>query len=210
MNYYYDAIINFQDNYIHFYEWDSLDELLYIKKIMIFNVSHHIFSDIIENKIAVNKELLDIIHNKTKLKSNKYIPYACIFSDNKNALVVEFNNKGESICKSSLLLEDEINICEISYSAKTIDLKYNILEKDIIKNESVQAAKIKKYILLEVNKTYQEKNYSKLKFIFLSWFNYLEEDIDKIIEIICKELECDIGEREYKIYDLIKLSYNNV
>ena len=60
------------------------------------------------------------------------------------------------------------------------------------------------------NKCQEDKNYNKLKFIFLEWFNYLEDDPNNIIKLIKEKLKLPITNKELEIYKIIKLSYNNV
>lgn len=210
MNYYYDVMINLQDKYCQFYEWDITDNLMHIKKIIINHVDSTTYEDIYSNKIKVTSSFLESIYNKAKLKDNTLIPYMAIFCDTKNAMVIEFNEYGESISKSSLLLEDEINICELTYNVGKKTLDYEKLSPEGEKIETKQIERIKKLILLEINKAYEEENFSKLKFIFVEWFGYLEDDINKIINKMANKLEEEIGDAEYHIYDLIRLSYNNV
>lgn len=210
MNYYYDVLINLQDKYCQFYEWDVTDSLMHVKKIIINHIDSTTYEEIYSNKIKVASSFLESIYNKAKLKDNTLIPYMAIFCDTKNAMVIEFNEYGESISKSSLLLEDEINICELTYNVGKKTLDYEIIAHEGEKIETKQIERIKRLILLEINKTYEEQNFSKLKFIFVEWFGYLEDDINQIINKMANRLEEEIGDAEYHIYDLIRLSYNNV
>lgn len=210
MNYYYDTLINLQDNYRYFYEWDKNDYIEGVKKIYIVCVNSNTYEDLFKNIICVSNTFLEKIYNKCKLKNGKIIPYICIFSDTKNACIIEFDSNGKSISKSSLLLEDELNVCELAYSIDKEFFDYEILEKEKNKEMTIQEEQIKKLIVLEIKKCVEEKNYSKLKFIFLEWFNYLEEDIDLIIDKINETLLKPLTEKEFEIYNIIKLSYNNV
>ena len=66
-----------------------------------------------------------MIENKCKIKKNKNLLYAAIFSDGKHAIALEFNKDGIVINKSSLLLEDEILSTEImSYFNLIISIVY--------------------------------------------------------------------------------------
>ena len=68
MDYYYDVLLNFQERYCMFYEWDENDALDYVKKIPLLHVSAKAFEDLRQKKIKVEKEFLSAIENKTKLK----------------------------------------------------------------------------------------------------------------------------------------------
>lgn len=210
MNYYYDFLINLQDKYIYFYEWDNKDDIISLSKLIIIRVSSKVYEELFSNQVRVNKEFLDKVQNKGKMKNNKFIDYMCIFSDTKNAMVVEFDKEGNSIYKSSLLLDDELNICELAYSIDKTCVECEILKNEIFSSYTVQEEKIKQIIKLEINQCYKNNNLKKLKFLFVEWFNYLEKDIDKIIMKMNERLEDKITDKEYMIYNIIKTSYNNV
>lgn len=210
MDYYYDVLLNFQDSYSMFYEWDSEDNIDYIKKIPIMHVDAKMIIDLIAKKIKVEEEFLKNIENKTKLKGNIILKYVCIFSDGKNSLAVEFNEKGESLSKSSLILEDELNINEFMYNVALQKINYKIICEDHLNIETRQELKIKKILKLEIDSIYKKKEYSKLKYIYLEWFSYILPSIDEMYQNMLLKLESKLTEKEYHIYELIKLSYNNV
>ena len=122
MDYYYDVLLNFQDNYYMFYEWDEDDTIEYVKKIPLIHVDSKTILNMISKVLVVDKEFLKKIENKTKLKQNNYLKYTSIFSDGKNALALEFNDDGVVINKSSLILEDELSVNEFMYK-KCIKIK---------------------------------------------------------------------------------------
>jgi len=184
MNYYYDVLLNFQDEYYMFYEWDEQDSIEFIKKIPLFHVDTLMISDAISKIFEINMELLKQIENKTKLKQNKFLKYACIISDGKNSLALEFNEQGKIINKSSLTTEDELNINEFIYSISKSDINYNIIESCKKTKETRQELRVKKILKLEINDIYNKKNYSKLKYLYLEWFDEILNNIDDMY-IIC-------------------------
>ncbi len=210
MDYYYDVLLNFQDSYSMFYEWDSEDIIDYIKKIPIIHIDAKMIEHLITKKIKVEEDFLKNIENKTKLKGNTNLKYACIFSDGKNSLAMEFNDNGESVSKSSLILEDELNINEFIYNIALQKVNYKIIDDDNIRNETRQELKVKKILKIEIDSIYQNKEYSKLKYIYLEWFSSILPNIDEMYQNMLSKLENKLTEREYHIYELIKLSYNNV
>lgn len=210
MDYYYDVLLNFQESYSMFYEWDSEDIIEYVKKIPLFHVDAKVIIDLICKKIKIEKEFLNNIENKTKLKGNNILKYACIFSDGKNSIALEFNEEGMSLNKSSLILEDELNINEFMYNIPLQKIEYQIISDDQINNETRQELKIKKILKLEINSIYNKKEYSKLKYIYLEWFSNILPNIDEMYQNMLLKLESKLTEKEYHIYELIKLSYNNV
>ncbi len=210
MDYYYDVLLNFQESYSMFYEWDSEDVIEYVKKIPLFHVDAKVIIDLICKKIKIEKEFLNNIENKTKLKGNNILKYACIFSDGKNSIALEFNEEGITLNKSSLILEDELNINEFMYNIPLQKIEYQIISDDQISNETRQELKIKKILKLEINSIYNKKEYSKLKYIYLEWFSNILPNIDEMYQNMLLKLESKLTEKEYHIYELIKLSYNNV
>lgn len=210
MNYYYDVLLNFQEEYYMFYEWDEKDNIEFIKKIPLIHVSPKVIIDALENIIEIDKDLLNELSNKTKLKQNKTLEYACIISDGKNSLALEFNQNGLLINKSSLILEDELNINEFIYSINKIKIDYKIVNKLPVAKEIRQDIEIKRVLKLEIDNIYQNKNYSKLKYLYLEWFNELLGDIDLMYKNMLLKIDGKLTMNEYHIYELIKLSYNNV
>lgn len=210
MNYYYDVLLNFQDIYYMFYEWDELDNIEFIKKIPLVHTESKTICDMISKKIKVNLDFLNQLENKTKLKQNKYLKYACIISDGKNSIAIEFNDNGEIISKSSLTIEDELNINEFIYSVNKINIQYENIADEILNKEIRQETKIKKILKLEINDMYKNKNFSKLKYIYLEWFNELLDSIDLMYKNMLNKLNKELTDKEYYIYELLKISYNNV
>ncbi len=210
MDYYYDVLLNFQDSYSMFYEWDSEDVIDYVKKIPLFHVDAKTIVNMISKKIKIDQELMNLIENKTKLKGNNTLKYTSIFSDGKNSIALEFNDEGISLSKSSLILEDELNINEFMYNIALRKINYQIISDDNYEIETRQDLKIKKILKLEIDSIYNNKEYSKLKYIYLEWFSNLLNDVDKMYQNMLLKLQNKLTEKEYHIYELIKLSYNNV
>ena len=210
MNYYYDVSLNFQDNFYMFYEWDEYDTIEYFKKVPLFHVDTKILSHSISKIIKVDKELLNIIENKTKLKQNKFLKYTCILSDGKNSIALEFNDDGLVINKSSLTVEDELNINEFVYSISKSKINYEIIKDDTFFKETRQELKIKKVLKLEIDSMYKQKNHAKLKYIYLEWFDEILDNIDTMYNNMLDKINDKLTEKEYHIYELIKISYNNV
>ena len=207
MNYYYDILLNFQDQYYMFYEWDNNDNIEFIKKIPLFHIKEKDYMNIYTNNIKISKDFLNKIENKTKIK-NGTLRYTAIFSDGKNSLGLEFNDDGLVINKSSILLDDEININEFMYNIDITNIDYEIIKKDSVFKETRQELNIKKIITLEINSMYSKKEYSKLKYIYLEWFNKIDDNYSKMYQTMLNKLNNSLTEKEYHIYELIKITYN--
>ena len=125
-------------------------------------------------------------------------------------MAIEFDDAGYTLNKSSLTLEDELNINEFTYNVSLEKIDYKVIDSDEVVKETRQEAKVKKILRLEIDNMYQSKNYSKLKYIYLEWFSKLKNNPEEMYEEMLKKLEGKLTEKEYNIYELIKLSYNNV
>ena len=161
MNYYYDLIVNLNEEYIPFYEWNKDDNLECFEKIPLYKISEKDMQNILQNNIKINDVFLNLIKDKTILKSNSLIntvEYSVVFTDGKTSVVLEFDNSGKSIFRSDLLLEDDLNILEISFTLKQKEINFEILQEVKINSELREVIKMKNIIRNEVNKLYEEKN----------------------------------------------------
>jgi len=66
MYYYYDILLNFQDDgtLYEFYEWEENDELDFVKKIPLFKVSSSILKDLLNIKLNFQKNLRVVLKIK--------------------------------------------------------------------------------------------------------------------------------------------------
>ncbi len=209
MNYYYDIVVNFQENNYMFYEWIDSDVLEYIKRIPIFQVTTKVLKDLINNNVLVNKEFLDSIYNKTKLKKG-FLEYASLFVSKNGAIVLEFSQNGEVIVRSNLQINDECSVMEVIYTLPVFKLDYKILRK-LEYNGCLRIEKIiKDFINLEINTLYKNKEWEKIVFLYNEWFLKSNHNVGEMVLEMQNKLKGEITDREFKIYNLIKLSYNNV
>lgn len=214
MNYYYDIILNWsEEEAYNFYEWLDTDYLELVKKIPFIKVKHKSFLDIALNKVKISSEVLNSIKDKTLVSGKNIvnkIDYACLITDNKNIIAIEFNKEGISTNRSKLLIEDEINALEVAFALKEVELDYEVIEKISFKKELRQEADAKHIISLEINNLYQNKELSKLRYLYYEYKKEKCEDIDLIYKTIVNDLETDFKEDLLKLYNIIKLSYHNV
>ena len=209
MNYYYDVLLNFLDTNIYFYEWDSLDNIEYYKRVPLVQVNSKTLKDFINNNIVIEKEFLDAIKDKAK-KKDDCPSYIAIFADKNGSIALEFDENGKSIARSFLSLEDDLNICEILYTIDNLKINYKI-DTPIEYNDNLRIEdKIKLIIKTEVKSLYKKQDFVKLKYLFMEWFNKILVDNEVMYQSMIEKLNNKIGDKEKKIYDLIKLSYNKV
>lgn len=214
MNYYYDCLLNWNEQEAYeFYEWNDYDYLELIKKIPLVKVKHKVLLDFIQNNVKVDKEFLEMIKDKTLVsdkKNFKRIGYASLFTDTKNVIALEFNEEGLSISRSNLLIDDDLNILEVIYGIKETTFDYEIIKKIEMNQTLRQEKEAKKLILLEINNLYQNKEIDKLKYLYYEYKKENINDIDYIYEQIKSDLERKIDQDILKLYHIIKLSYHKV
>ncbi len=135
MKYVYDIILNFNENWYDFFEWNENDNVDYIKKIPIFKVSQTVMRDLVNCKVKIDKKFIQNIKNKCEIymkNSIGNIEYACLFFSDEKIIAIEFNYKGVSIFKSDLLIDESLDIIEYYKKIRTTKLDYMIMMKDVI------------------------------------------------------------------------------
>lgn len=210
MNYYYDIVLNLNEELYEFYEWEENDSIDFIKKIPLFRVSTKTLKDNLKYQTKFSQTMIEQIKNKTIIKKNENLENIFLISDTKNALALEINNEGLVINRSKLLVSDEMNLIEMIYSLKEVKIEYEKIKKYEVRKELRQIEKIKKLIKCEIDLLYQEKNRSKLKYLYYEWFNTVQNSLEKMYEEMNTELEKNFSEKLNNIYDLIKLSYHKI
>ncbi len=210
MNYYYDIVLNLNEELYEFYEWEENDSIDFIKKIPLFRVSTKTLKDNLKYQTKFNQDLIEQIKNKTIIKKNENLENVFLISDTKNAIALEINNEGLVINRSKLLVSDEMNLIEMIYSLKEVKIEYEKIKKYEVRKELRQIEKIKKLIKCEIDLLYKEKNRSKLKYLYYEWFNIFENSLEKMYKEMNAELEKNFSEKLNNIYDLIKLSYHKI
>lgn len=209
MNFYYDLVLNFNEIAFMFYEWFDDDNIELIKKIPVFFVSNKVLKDLIYNDVIVDKEFLDLIKNKCELK-NKTLKYVALFASKNGAIALEFNNEGKSIYRSFLQIDDEIGVIEMLYTLPQFKLNYE-LERKINTNNNLRIENnIRNFIKVEIDSLYKQGNFDKLKYLYNEWFLKDNNDFSEIYKEMNQRLQKNITDKEIFIYNLIRLSYNNV
>lgn len=206
MTYIYDILLNFNDEFYEFYEWEKKDNIYHIKKIPVFKVDTLFMENLLENKIEISNDFLNIINNKTEVfegKKIKLLKYSCLFTDSYK--VVGINIEDNSIKLSDLLLDEALDTLEITKRLQVINISYNIIkEKNISYFETRNELKIKNSLLIEFNNIYKNKDDNKLKYLYFEYFNKSIDDIDLIYIDLINSLQ-EINSRHLKLFELLKL-----
>lgn len=207
MKYIYDIILNFNESLYEFYEWKDDDNIEYIKKIPIVKVTESVFSDLKNNDFMISNEFMDMIYSKCEVYENYgigRIEYACLFCIDDSILAFEFNDKGQSIHRSDLYLDECIDVLNYVKKLKVVNFEYKILsnhDENLITRKEIDMIN---FINDEIKLIYENENIDKLKYIYYECFNKIEKNVSKMI----LDLEKYILECPSKLFDLLMLSYS--
>ena len=208
MTYVYDLILNFNDNLYEFYEWDKNDNYLHIKKINVVRVESSVYNEILDNKVKFNDEFFMNIFNKCEYyhqKKVKTFPYAFLLTDTYRTIALMLNDEMKVMKYSSLLLDEEEEVNEISSRVPIIKLEYNIIEKNKVDDLTRYEKKVLKYIEQDLHSSYKKKDINKLRYLYYEYFNKENDDLDDIYKTLLLTLE-KYNVKHNNLYKLIKLS----
>lgn len=209
MNYIYDILINLNDKYFDFYDWNEDDDVVHIKKTPIIRVDSFLLNKIKYGNVVLEKTILDKIYKKTEVfknnKFNKY-KYLCAVSDSNEALVVNLDSDGNVIGKSSLLIDEENDIIDLCDSMLVNNFEFNIINNyDCCEFKTRKELEVCDYIKKELDVIDDEK----LKYLYFECFNEKECDIKKIFDKILFEIGNNFDLTNNKIYEFLKLTSVN-
>lgn len=209
MKYIYDILVNLHSKYYDFFDWNSYDELLHLKKIPIIKVDSKKLNSIKYDSCIFDKSFLNKIYKKSeffKLNLVDLYNYIFIVCDSREALVVNLDQNGNIISRSSMILDEEnevLDICECMnlYDFDLVSLNKNNKFEFMTRFESERF----KFIKSELKIISDEK----IRFLYYECFNEIEDDKDKIYSRFMKEMNNNFNLFSSKIYDFLKLfSFN--
>lgn len=191
MNYTYDILLNFNEKIFDFYDWNKGDNIKHIKKIPIFKIDSISFKNLKENDVEFDQQFLEKIYNKTEeftQRKNKTLEYACLFTEGNEILGLNINNKKTTY--SRLLLDEEIEILDITTRLEQKDIKFDIVNRHNIdefktRKEIEQTNMAKK----ELKNLLVENNFEKLKYLYYECFDKKIDSIDEIIKTFNHKIE---------------------
>lgn len=175
MIYIYDILINLRqmDEGLEFYEWKEDDLIEHIKKVPLFKVSKTLIEDLFTNKLQLDITILPKIRNKAICYFNgetKQIPYLVLLSDGRKCFAIELDNKGNTLYKSSLLLDEEEEVLEMTEELVEMPIGY---KKTKIKNNKEQLTRFEKdnqkFLLRELEKI--KDNKEEINYLYEEYFD---------------------------------------
>lgn len=213
MNYIYDILVNYNSLAYEFYEWNPNDNIYHIRRIPLMRVSSKTLRDFKIKQLEINTEILEKIKNRTEYfynKGVKSLEYAFIVSDSKEVVAVLLNNSGKIIKRSKLLLDEELEVLEMTEQLIETKFEYSCNYKlNIELFKTRKDVEIHKYIKKELHSLLKNSNLEKLKYIYFECFNERQNNQDEIMKKILNGLENNWNQVAYKLYGFFKLTSIN-
>lgn len=201
MNYIYDIYLNLNNTLFDFFDWNKNDKIVHIKKIPLFKLKENTFKLICNNSVKVDIDFLNNLCNKTELfKEKKYINYCSLFCDNNNIIAIEFDSNGNSIKKSHLFIDEELEILETISKRKIEEINFKIVKKE----ETL--FKTRKQINEDnfINNELKNIETNKLNYLYFECFGKQEKNKKTILKNINN---LSRNSKTYKnLYDILKLT----
>jgi len=215
MIYVYDIILNWSSNneLYDFFEWELNDELENVKKMPLIKIDSDILDKMFNYDFYIKKDLLGRIDNLTETYfTNKtgLIKYACLFTDGLRALAVKFDEDGNGILKSKLLLDEEQEVLMLSSKLNRYDIEIETCSsKKSLSFETRHEKEIRTVLLEDLNNCYNNCNFDKLKYLYFECFDDEESDSEVAFNKLVKSMDNGINKVHHKLYELVMLSYTN-
>lgn len=211
MNYIYDILLNFNDseNYFEFYEWKEDDIFEHVKKIPLVRISKETMYDFLTSKIKVSSTFLDSIKGNTiSYKNKKDIKYGCLFCDLNKVLAIEFNGKGLSLSKSTLLLDEEEDVIDETTLLDEEKVEYEVVEKYpnnlfLTRDELFK----RNYLLNELDFIKSKKDYDKFNYLYEEIYSSDKLSFEERVDKLTTAIKDNYSSKFNDLFEIIRLTY---
>ena len=198
MNYIYDIVLNFQDNYYQFFEWSRKDKIKNIGKISVYRVNDEDLLSLKYNQVTIDNQFLNQV--KEDNKKNKKI--MCLVSNTKQSLGILISPEGTILKRSSLLFEEEDEVNNYSKSLPLTIISY------IENNHKPHPNKLR--IQLEKKDTLIEyltktNDLLTLKYLYYEYYEQECDNKDQIKKSLLQEINKEWNPKQNNLYQIIKL-----
>ena len=180
MDYIYDIVLNFQEKYYDFYEWNLNDKLINFKKLPIYKI---------KTKDYINIKNNDTIINRLSLPKNNRI---FLLTNGIEVMGILLSTNGKVLKKSSLLFEENDEIIEDKDEIKLIDIKYHISNLNKLNYKSRIDTEKYNYAEYCLNNIFKSKDIYLLKYLYYIIYEEDESDIKKIKNDLSNLLNDDL------------------
>lgn len=211
MIYIYDILLNFCDcdEVYDFYEWSINDTVENIKRIKLLHVDRKVFDNLLNCDGIIDKDFLIKIYRTCEVYTNKkakILDYCSLFSDGERVMAVEFDSNGKPIFKSKLLLDEEEEIAILASNLEMFPLEYKVSSK-VLKNRFFTRNEIliRKYLVREIEECYKKKNYQKLHYLYVEYYDKESTSYQKMYSDLINSMKDSLNDKHYSIYKLLKL-----
>lgn len=202
MNYIYDIVLNFNKEYFNFYEWNKKDSIVNIKKIPLFVVDNNTFNMMKYDKVGVDSSFIELIKDKTYTYSKNKIGCSSLISNGKEVIGVLFDNNGNLIKRSSLLIDEEEEVLDEIVN----DDIYNINIISIKKSKREDINRIEREKKLFLNKYIKrENNIVNLKYLYYDYFEKEEDNNIIIKKSLLNEINGNWNDKLNSFYETVKI-----
>lgn len=198
MNYIYDIVLNFQDEYYQFFEWNKKDKIKNISKIPVYRVSNEDLLNLKYNKVIID----NIFFTKVKEanKNNKKI--MCLISNTKQSFGILISQTGTILKRSSLLFEEEE---EVNNYSQTLPLTIiNYIENIKIEPSNKLRIQIEKKDSL-IDYLTKTNDLLTLKYLYYEYFKREGNSKEQIKKSLLKEIKKEWNQSQNNLYKIIKL-----
>lgn len=212
MIYVYDILLNWfeEKKNIEFFEWDPKDELEHIKRIPLFRVTKETMKEFMKNTIFFSSSFLEKIKNKTESYCEGElgkIPYAFLIGDKETVLAFECNEKGQTLYRSHLLLEEEEEVLEFVLELETTTIEY----KKVKRKESPpfltrKEQKNRNYLLKELLKIKTNKEEAKLNYLYAEFYEEKDLSFEEKFEKIYQSTFKNFSKKQEEMIKILKLA----
>lgn len=193
MNYIYDIVLNFLENYYQFFEWNRNDKIKNISKIAVYHVKDDDLINLTNNKIIIDTDFLVTLKEDNK----KYKKIMCLVSNTKQTIGLLFAPDGTLLKRSSLLFEEET---EVNNFAKQLPLtKVTYIKNELVSPTNNLRIEIeKKDTLIKYIK--ETNDILTLKYLYYEYFKEECSDEAKIKTILLGILDEEWNPNTNNIY----------
>ena len=203
MNYINDIFLNFSNIYFDFFEWNKKDIISHLKKIPIIKISTCDLKKIIINKIILDNNFVCKYQSNAEYYNNNKKENIVVLCDGNISCAINFDNKGNIIKKSSLIIEDDDIACKACEDKNIEYINYSYKEEPY-ERLLTRCEKEKKDFLL---KNIKKINKTKLNYLYYDCFNKNEDDINIIINDLIKNIENNNFDTWEKCFNFLNLIY---
>lgn len=195
MEYIYDIILNFQNKYYEFYEWNPKDKLINVKKILVYKISNEDYLDLKYNEVSIDIKKLP--------KSSKMM----LVTNGEEVMGILLDQSGKVVKKSSLLIDETEEILEEIDIIKNI--KINYLKNEYKIRININRIEEEKTNFLEtfLSKISLEKDEYLLKYIYYDLYQQEETRVDIIYQNLKKLINTNVNQM-YESVKKINLELN--